>query len=191
MFIYPEHSPTIENFIMKHSSRLKWMPLVFCLLGLASVRAGELLTPAAGDEVVGDIETGNVDLATQKLGKNNLAAKGTVAWYHQSALVLLGRAEELLAAGETKAGQRVATAAIQIMKQGARKRDPNSRTGNQAQVYVQIAAAYDHLLGDRASARQYYLLALAEMPDLQEAEDALAAYDAEAARVQQFASRGN
>lgn len=179
---------------MKSFTPLNWISPVLCLLVFEVVLpawAGSPATAALGDDVVGEVESGNLEAAAQKLSQGNYAAKGTVAWYHQSAMGLLGRAEQLLASGETKAGQRVAAAAIQIMKQGARKRGANTGAGDQAQLYVQIAQTYDHFLGDRASARQHYLLALNEVPDLPEAEAALAAYDAEAARVQEFVRRGN
>lgn len=141
---------------------------------------------ATDDTAIAQIETGDIDAAAREVGRANLAASGSLAWYQQSALALLGRAEQLKASGDYDGSHRAADAAIRMMAQGLRKGGADARPADRAQMYVQLADTCDRLLGDRASARQYYRRALQDMPDLDDAKRALSSFDSLDARLLQF-----
>lgn len=63
------------------------------------------------------IEAGDLEGAADLLG-NATVSKGTLVWYQMAAMALLGRAEELKAAGEYRSSRRVASAATVMMEHG-------------------------------------------------------------------------
>jgi tetratricopeptide (TPR) repeat protein len=138
------------------------------------------------DAAIGQVEAGNIDAAALALSANNASAAHSVAWYHQSALVLLGRAEQLKISGELATAQKAASAAILVLERGDALGMATATPSDRAQLYVQLAMTFDHFLGDRASARQLYQQALQLEPGLASAKAALAGYDAEAARLRKL-----
>jgi hypothetical protein len=138
------------------------------------------------DIAVTDVDAGQIDLGAQDVAAANPAPSGSLAWYYHSAFVLVIRAHELRAKGDHDASQHTGADAIRMLTHGLTKSGTNARAADRSQIYVQIADIYDHILGDRASARQAYQQALVEQPDNGAATTALAAYDAEAQRLADY-----
>jgi hypothetical protein len=97
-----------------------------------------------------------VDEAAELLGAHATTARGSVAWYQQSAFELVKRAYIFQATLDYEGKQAAAAAAVKLLERGLTSQKGAIRAPERAHTYVQLAKIYEGLLGDLETARLYY-----------------------------------
>jgi hypothetical protein len=147
------------------------------------------LDTTGNDTAISKSEAGDYDAAATAASTYNTAAKGTFAWYEQSAIQLIEYTSFLKGKSDDANAKRAAAAALKVLE-GALK-DKGGRASERGQAYADAGVLCEDLLKDRKNATKYFKAALKEDPNNFEAQHMLARYDAEAATLQRFIDAGH